>query len=193
MPVWDASPVSDEGLAELVGIACHDLRTPLATVATAARLLVGEGVLPPRESELAGLVEGAADEMRLLVEQLGLAARIASGRYSPELRDADTSELVRSNDARVVVSGAGELVPTDPAAATAALAWLTAAVLRHGGGAEVGWTVRGRSLTLAPLSQEVAAVIDGAADLGVLVARRVLLALGATISVAGDALTIELA
>jgi len=186
--------MADAGFARLVGLACHDLRTPLATVNGVAKVLVRQGALPEREARLAGMADAAAEEMAFLLDQLGLAARIAGGRYEPHRRDADTLELAASPDERVTVVGEGETVSTDVNAVSGALHGLALAALRHGDLARVTWSVAGRTLVLAPVPERAGAIVEGSSphELGALVARMVLEALGGSVALDGEALRVEL-
>jgi signal transduction histidine kinase len=67
------------GFAELVSLACHDLRTPLATVHGFARTLrridgVGETAL-----RYAEMIAAASGQLAELIETLALVARIEAG------------------------------------------------------------------------------------------------------------------
>src|ERR687884_2188227 len=74
----------------LVSLAAHDLRTPLATVSGFAKTLIRSGELEDPADRYVGMIEAASAQMVELLDELGLAARIESGRYSPTLREADT-------------------------------------------------------------------------------------------------------
>src|SRR5205809_2012297 len=100
--------MTGQRFARLVSLACHDLRTPLATVNGFAKTLTRSGNLGERESHFVDLIEAAADQMTSLLDQLGVAARIESGRYEPALSQADTFELATSEDERIVTEGRGE-------------------------------------------------------------------------------------
>src|SRR3954447_5220683 len=104
--------------SQLVSLAAHDLRTPLATVSGFAKTLIRSESLEEPASRYIGIIEAAAEQMVELLDELGLAARIEAGRYQPNLRDADTLEL--ANDAaaalgedRVRVGGEGGTVRVD--------------------------------------------------------------------------------
>ncbi len=98
----------DEQLAELVGLACHDLRTPLATISGFSKTLVRAGELPEREARFVGMIDEAAEQIQALVDELSLAARLAAGTYTPVLTSEDTLELTSSSAGeRVRVEGAG--------------------------------------------------------------------------------------
>ena len=84
----------DTAFARLVSLACHDLRTPLATVNGFARTLE-RGDLPQPEARYVEMITAAAGQMGDLLELLGLAARIESGRYEPTRIEVDSLELAR--------------------------------------------------------------------------------------------------
>src|SRR5207248_11435034 len=108
--------MTGQRFARLVSLACHDLRTPLATVNGFAKTLSRTGTLGERESHFVDLIEAAADQMTSLLDLLGLAARIESGRYEPIVAQADTLELATSTDPRIGAEGTGETIETDPGA-----------------------------------------------------------------------------
>jgi signal transduction histidine kinase len=186
--------MSDQALARVVTLGCHDLRTPLATVNALAKMLARQEGLGRRESRFVQMIDAAGEEMVGLLDRLGLAARIAAGRYDPHLTRVDTVELVTGSDERISVSGSGATVETDAAAVPGALAALALAALLYGEVAAVGWRVSGRDLVLSPLRGDAAAVVSGDVprDLGALVARMVLEAVGATLAVDGAELLLRL-
>ena len=152
----DDGPSSGQAdrFAALVVLACHDLRTPLATVAGFSKTLVRTGELSERDARFVEMIDEASAQMALLIDQLGLAARIESGRYDPLPFDADTLELAASSgDERVVVEGTGAIVETDSVTVGRALAALAVAALRFGELSLVTWTVNGRELTLTPVTR----------------------------------------
>jgi hypothetical protein len=158
-------------------------------------VLTRQAGLAERERQFTEMIEAAAAEMALLLDQLGLAARIAGGRYEPRLRDADTLELARSQDEHVAVVGTGATVTIDADAAATALASLAQAARRHGELARVTWSVEGRLLRLGTLPERAQAVVSGESprDLGALVARMQLEALGCRLSLVGGELRVEIA
>ena len=112
------SAAEDTSFARLVSLACHDLRTPLATVHGFAKTLL-RMEHDERTTRFLGMVEAASGQMSELLDELGLVSRIESGRYEPGLRDADTLEIARAAAARlepgsVEVDGAGVTVVTEP-------------------------------------------------------------------------------
>lgn len=180
--------------SRLVTLACHDLRTPLATVNGFAKTLLRGGELGEREAHFVGLIDTAAGQLNDLLDLLGLAARIESGGYEPALRDADTLELARSDDERIGAVGSGETIQTDGPAVARALDCLAAAALRHGDVAAVEWTVRGRDLALVPVNVAASGVVTGEEpkDLGALVARLGIEHLGGTLRLEAETLRVRL-
>jgi signal transduction histidine kinase len=178
----------------LVSLACHDLRTPLATVNGFAKTLTRTGTLAEREAHFVDLIEAAADQMTSLLDQLGLAARIESGRYDPVVVAADTLELATSEDERISAEGRGETIETDVAAVQRSLESLARCAAVHGGVPRVTWRVDGRTLTLSPLADDAAAVVTGESprDLGALVARLAIEHLGGSLAVDDEKLRVEL-
>src|SRR5688572_15822700 len=97
---------------QLVSLACHDLRTPLATVFGFARTLTRMEGLDETAASYAEMIEAASDQLAELLDELSLAVRIEAGRYEPRLEDVDTAELIRAaaeglGEERVGVTGGG--------------------------------------------------------------------------------------
>src|SRR6059058_4983454 len=87
--------------ARLVMLACHDLRTPLATVhGFASTLTRMQGLEEPVPRYLA-MIESASRQMAELIDELSLSARIEADRYEPTLQDVDTLDLSRAAAARL--------------------------------------------------------------------------------------------
>jgi signal transduction histidine kinase len=78
-----------DAFARLVSLACHDLRTPLATVHGFATTLVRGGGLEPPADRYLEMIDAASAQLAELIDELSLAARIESGRYDPTPREAD--------------------------------------------------------------------------------------------------------
>src|SRR4051795_3383865 len=97
----------------VVSLACHDLRTPLATVYGFARTLTRAGDLDERSTRFLGMIEEASEQMTTLLDELGVAARIAGGRWEPVLVEVDTRELADGGDERISVQGEGEAIETE--------------------------------------------------------------------------------
>jgi signal transduction histidine kinase len=186
--------VPDSRFPRVVSLACHDLRTPLATVYGFARTLTRAGTLDERSARFVGMIEEAAEQMTDLLDQLGWLARIEAGRFEPMLVEVDTVELATADDERVGVDGAGTTVETDGTAVRRGLLSFAIAAVRHGAIERVTWTVQGRELSLAPVVHDAASVVTGEdpRDLGSLVARGVIEALGGSVALDGDRLVVRL-
>jgi signal transduction histidine kinase len=186
--------MADSGFARLVSLACHDLRTPLATVNGFAKTLTRTGALAERESHFVDLIEAAADQMTSLLDLLGLAARIQLDRYEPALVEADTLELASSDDARIETEGTGTTIETDAGAIHRSLESLAQAAAAHGAVPVVTWRVDGRTLELSPVAADAGAVLTGESprDLGALVARLVIERLGGSLGLEGETLRVSL-
>jgi signal transduction histidine kinase len=187
------SAAQDTSFARLTSLAVHDLRTPLATIFGFARTMQRGAELEPPLSRYVEMIIAASEQMTELLEELGLAARIAGDRYEPVLVDVDTLELARA--AVPEAEGNGETITTDPPTVQRALALLALCATRHGGVDQVSVHVDGAELTLAPVTEAAAPVILGEnmKDLGAAVAVSALRALGGTVEVSGEALRIKLA
>jgi len=188
----------DTSFARLVSLACHDLRTPLATVHGFAKTLGRSGDLAPPADRYVEMIEAAAAQISELLDELSLAARIESDRYDPGLREADTLELAlnaaeRLGEDRVHVAGAGATVQTDPDALDRGVSALIQSVLRHGGLDEVEVEVDGAELRVAPVTDASAPVVLGQdlRDLGAAVAVRLVERLGGSVAVADGTLAIR--
>jgi signal transduction histidine kinase len=190
----------DRDFARLVSLACHDLRTPLATVHGFARTLVDGGELAPPNDRYVEMIDAASAQLAELLDELSLAARIADGRYDPTLKEADTLELAqaaaaRLGEDRVKVSGTGASIQTDPPAVERGIAALAQSALRHGGFDEVAVEVAGTELRITPVTPASAPVVLGEdlRDLGAAVAARLVAHLGGSLAVDGGALVVRLA
>jgi hypothetical protein len=129
-----------------------------------------------------------------LLDEVGVAARIERGRWEPVLREADTLELATSDDERVVAEGEGEAIETEPESVARALRALAVAASRYGPVERVTWRVRGSELELSPITADAAPVVTGESirDLGSLVARLVIEALGGSLELDGETLRVRL-
>jgi signal transduction histidine kinase len=190
----------DSDFARLVSLACHDLRTPLATVHGFATTLARSGELEPPADRYVEMIDAASAQLAELIEELSLAARIESGRYDPTSQEANTLELAlaaaaRLGEERVHVSGSGAAVETDVDAVERGLAALFQSALRHGGLDSVEVEVDGAELRLSRVTPASAPVVLGEdlRDLGAAVAVRLVRRLGGTVSVSGETLQIRLA
>ena len=191
---------NDSSFARLVSLACHDVRTPLATVHGFAKTLTRTVELEPPADRYVEMIEAASQQMAELLDELSLAARIEAGRYEPALRDVDTLELARAaaerlGEDRVQVTGQGAVVQTDLEAVDRGVSALVQAALRHGGLETVTVAVNGRRLDVAPITDASAPVVLGEElrDLGAAVAVRAIEFLGGSVAVEDGTLTIRLA
>lgn len=184
----------DNEFARLVSLACHDLRTPLATIYGFARTLNRDEDLDERTTRFLGMIEAAAEQMTELLDALGAAARIEGDRWEPTLREVNTLELVQGADERIAVEGDGESVETEVEAVERALRALAVAALRHGPVDLVTWRVDGRRLELSPVTPAAAPIVTGEVvrDLGSLVAGLVLERLGGSLELSGERLCVRL-
>jgi signal transduction histidine kinase len=180
----------------VVSLACHDLRTPLATIYGFARTLTRAGELDERTMRFLSMIEQASEQMTGLLDELAVAARIEAGRWEPVLLEVDPVELASSDDERILVEGAGsgEPVEVEADSIARALESLAIAAYRHGPLDEVTWRVAGRTFELAPITDAAAPVVTGETvrDLGSLVARMVIESSGGTLELDGGTLRVTL-
>jgi signal transduction histidine kinase len=190
---------ADSSFPRLVSLAAHDLRTPLATIHGFAQTLVRMGDLGEPKQKYVQMIDTASRQLAELLDELGTAARIESGRYEPSLQPVDTVELARLaaeqlGEERVRVSGTGAEVRVDPESVERGVSALAQAALRHGGLDEVELRVDGPTLALSPVTASSAPVVLGEElrDLGAAVAVRVVRALGGSVELEGESLTVRL-
>jgi signal transduction histidine kinase len=180
--------VADD-FARLVSLACHDLRTPLATVQGFAKTLLQTDHLDEEKRQrYLSLIDDSADDLAALLDLLSLAARIEGGRYEPHLQEVDSLELAPEGAA-----GTGAPVVVEPEPVGRALAALARGAARHGG-VDVEVSVDGAEVVFEPVVAAAAPVVLGedAKDLGSLVALRVLHALGGDVQLVGERLLVRL-
>jgi len=189
----------DVTFARLVSLACHDVRTPLATVHGFVKTIERTVELEPPADRYLEMIGAASAQMAELLDELSLAARIEDGRYDPALRPADTLELARHAqerlaDVSVHVSGEGAEIQTDVEAVDRGVSALVQCTLRHGGLDEVNVVVRGAEIDVSPVTPASAPVVLGEdlRDLGAAVAVTLIRRLGGDVGVEGDTLTIRL-
>jgi signal transduction histidine kinase len=182
----------DTSFARLVSLACHDLRTPLATVSGFARTIRRNERLEDPLGRYVDMIAAAADQMTELLETLALAARVETGRFDAVLLEVDTLEVARAaaqKVGRARAEGEGAVVDTDAQTLTRSVAALVLCALRHGGVAEVLLAVRGREIVLSPIGDAAQVIVaEDLKDLGAAVAVRAIRALGGSAKVDGDAL-----
>ena len=190
--------VRDDQFTSLVLLACHDLRTPLATVHGFGQTLARQGELEETAARYVEMINAASEQIADLIDELALGARIAAGRFDPGLRERDTLELARVaaarlGEERVLVDGEGDEIRVDPGATERAIAALARCALRHGGLEQVHLSVHGSQLELAPITPASAPVVLGEdlRDLGAAVAVRLLRAQGGSVELDGETLRIR--
>jgi signal transduction histidine kinase len=191
---------NDTSFARLVSLACHDVRTPLATVHGFVKTLERTADLAPPADRYVEMIDQASEQMAELLDELSLAARIESDRYEPVLRELDTLELAREaqrrlGDDRVHVSGEGVEISTDVDSIERGVSALIQAALRHGGLDEVDVAVHDATIAVTPVTESSSRVVLGQElrDLGAAVAVLVIERLGGAVRVDGETLEIALA
>jgi signal transduction histidine kinase len=177
------SDQQDSSFARLVSLACHDLRTPLATVNGFARTIQRTEELGNPLGRYVEMIVAASAQMTDLLEAVSLVARIEAGRFEPLLAEADTLDLARAAAEEldgVRAEGKGETIETDGAAATSALGAFALCAQRHGPAGTVTLRAQGREVIVGPVTAAAAPVIMGEElkDLGAAVALRAVRALG---------------
>jgi signal transduction histidine kinase len=189
----------DSSFPFLVSLAAHDLRTPLATIHGFAQTLIRMEDLGEPKQRYMEMIDAASRQLAELLDELGTAARIETGRYEPSLQPVLTFGLAQAAAAhlgedRVRLSGEGCEVHVDPDATERGISALAQAALRHGGLDEVTLHVDGPTLSLSPVTTSAAPVVLGEElrDLGAAVAVRVVRALGGSVELDGDTLAITL-
>jgi signal transduction histidine kinase len=178
--------------ASLVSLACHDLRTPLATVSGFAKTLLRlEHLDDEKAARYLQLIDVGSTELAELLELLSLAARIEAGRYEPVTREADSLALARA--AVPEATGEGGKVQVDVEAVQRALGTLALAARRHGGVA-VAVTVSGATVAIEPVVAAAGPVVLGEElkELGAAVGVRVVRALGGEVALEGERLVVTL-
>jgi signal transduction histidine kinase len=190
---------ADATFPRLVSLAAHDLRTPLATIHGFAQTLVRMGDLGEPKQRYLEMIDEASRQLAELLDELGVAARIEGGRYEPNLQPVDTLDLARGaaeelGEDRVVVMGEGREVQVDVEATQRGVSAFAQAALRHGGLEQVDLRVSGSNLTVSPITPASGPVVLGEElrDLGAAVAVRVVRALGGTVELDGETLSVRL-
>jgi signal transduction histidine kinase len=188
----------DDSFARLVSLACHDLRTPLATVSGFAHTLERLEQLEPPADRYVEMILAGSEQLAELLEDLALVARIESGRFEPQFIEDDTLELVQGAAVRLGergrATGEGAAVEVDRERVQRALAALGLCAARHGGVDAVELRADGAEITIGPITPEAAPVVlaDELKDLGAAVARRVVEAMGGSLELDATSLRIRL-
>jgi signal transduction histidine kinase len=184
--------------AQLVSLACHDLRTPLATASGFAHTLQRLDSLGEPADRYVDMIGAASEQMGELLDLLGAAARIEAGRFDVQAREADSRELVDAAvarlDGRAVAEGGGATVQLDPSWAETSLAALAECIRRHGALDQVTLAVDGAAVSIRPLVEGVGPIALGEdlKDFGAAVGTRVLGAMGTEIRPDGERLVVRL-
>ena len=189
---------TENSFSGFVSLACHDLRTPLATVSGFAHTLQRTDGLGEPAGRYVEMIQAASEQIAELLEDLGLVARLEAGRYAPSLVEADTLELARSAasrlDEKVVAAGSGAAVRVDRDPVERGLAGLALCALRHGALERVELTADGPSVWIEPVIPSAAPIVlgDDLKDLPAAAARRVVEALGGSLELEGERLQVRL-
>ena len=189
---------TENSFSEFVSLACHDLRTPLATVSGFAHTLHRTGELAQPAGRYVEMIQAASEQIAELLDDLGLVARLEAGRYAPSLVEADTLDLVRAAAGRLgegaVTAGSWGAVRIDREPVERGLAAFGLCVLRHGALERVDLTASGPEVTIAPVKAEVGPIVLGEdlKDLGAFAGRRVVEALGGSVAVERERLLVRL-
>ena len=190
-------PVASESFAPFVSLACHDLRTPLATVAGFAHTLEGMDEIGEPAARYISIMKSAGEQMGDLLDALGLVARIEAGRYEPALVETDSLELAEAAAAKVErasASGSGSTVRVDRVPVEAGLAALALCAVRHGGLDQVELIASDSTVEIAPIPAAAAPIVlaEDLKDLGAAAARRVTEAIGGSLELDGERLLVRL-
>jgi signal transduction histidine kinase len=190
--------VASQSFAQLVSLACHDLRTPLATASGFAHTLQRLDQLGQPADRYVEMISAATDQLSELLDLLSAAARIEADRFEPRLLRTSTRELAdtaaaRIEDARASVEGDGVEVQADPDWGATSLSALAEAARRHGGLEQITITVAGPTISIAPIVDDagVIAVGDDLRDFAAAVGARVLQSGGAVVELDGEALRVR--
>lgn len=189
---------TENSFSQFVSLACHDLRTPLATVSGFAHTLRQTEALGEPAGRYVEMIQAASEQIAELLEDLGLVTRLEAGRYAPSLLEADTLELAQAAASRLgekaVVSGTGGAVRIDRDPVERGLAGLALCALRHGGLEQVELTADGPAVWIEPVVPGAAPIVLGEdlKDLAASAARRVVDALGGSLVLEGERLQVRL-
>ncbi len=189
---------TENSFSGFVSLACHDLRTPLATVSGFAHTLQRTDGLGEPAGRYVEMIQAASEQIAELLEELGLVARLEAGNYAPSLVEADTLELAQSAASRLgekaAAAGSGAAVRVDRDPVERGLAGLALCALRHGALEHVELTADGPSVWIEPVIPSAAPIVlgDDLKDLPAAAARRVVEALGGALELEGERLQVRL-
>lgn len=190
--------MASQSFAQLVSLACHDLRTPLATASGFARTLERLDQLEHPADRYVEMIGAATDQLSELLDLLSAAARIEADRFEPRLRPTSTRELAdaaaaRIEDGRASVEGDGVEVRADPEWGPTSLSALAEAARRHGGLEQITISAAGPTIAIAPIVEDAGAIAlgDDLRDFAAAVGARVLQTGGAVVELDGEALCVR--
>ena len=189
---------SSDDFPRFVSLACHDLRTPLATVGGFAHTLERMDDLGDPAPRYVSMMRAATEQMGELLDALGVVARIEAGRYEPALIETDTLELVQQAAARLgekaTGSGSGATVHVDRGPVEVGLAALALCAVRHGGLEQAELVAARETVEIAPIPEAAAPIVlaEDLKDLGAATARRVIEAIGGSLKLEGERLFVRL-
>jgi signal transduction histidine kinase len=190
--------VAQQTFAQLVSLACHDLRTPLATASGFASTLQRLDEIGQPAARYVEMIGAAADQMAALLDLLGAAARLEDDRFEPQPQPTNARELADATvrqlpDGAASVAGQGTPVEFDPRWAAVALGAVAEAARRHGGLEQIELAVDGPTVEISPIVDEAGAVATGEdlRDFPAAVGARVLTAAGASVALDGQRLRVR--
>lgn len=190
--------MASQSFPQLVSLACHDLRTPLATASGFARTLERLDQLGHPAERYVEMIGAATDQLSELLDLLSAAARIEADRFEPRLRPTSTRELADAAAARIEdggasVEGEGVDVRADPDWGATSLSALAEAARRHGGLEQITITVAGPTIAIAPIVEGAGAIAlgDDLRDFAAAVGARVLQTSGAVVELEGQSLHVR--
>jgi signal transduction histidine kinase len=189
--------VAPQSFAQLVSLACHDLRTPLATASGFARTLQRLDTLEEPAGRYVEMIGAASDQLADLLDLLSIAARIEGDRFEPQLTQLGARELADAAAARLdgaaTVDGDGGAVNAEANWSVVALASLAEAARRHGGLERISLSVDGRSIAISPIRDGAGAIAVGEdlKDFAAAVGTRVLTATGAAVEPSAERIDVR--
>jgi signal transduction histidine kinase len=189
--------VAEENFARFVSLACHDLRTPLATVSGFAHTLGGMDEIEDPAARYIGIMKSAGEQMGELLDALGLVARIEAGRYQPALVEVDSLELAQAAAGKIdqaQAGGSGGIVRVDRDPMESGLAALALCAVRHGGLDAIELTASDSTVEISPIPAAAAPIVlaEDLKDLGAATARRLTEAIGGSFALEGERLFVRL-
>jgi signal transduction histidine kinase len=193
-----AENVAPQSFAQLVSLACHDLRTPLATASGFARTLQRLDTLEQPADRYVEMIGAAADQLAGLLDLLSIAARIEAGRFEPQFTALNARELADAAggllaDGVTRVDGEGATAQVEANWSATALSALGEAARRHGGLERIDLVVEGTTVSITPIVDNAGSIAMGEElkDFGAAVGARVLHATGASVQPQADRLTVS--